>query len=83
MESPMKRVLAAALLVVLSLGVTACGSRRGPHYSHGHYHDYRHGYYNPVDGYFHDDHWHRNARNRHTRHVHHKGCGHAASYHYY
>ena len=69
------RGAAAVLAVVLSLAVTGC-SGRGHHHDHAHH--YRHGYYNPVDGYFHDDHWHRQAHD-----VHRHGSGHAVSYHYY
>ncbi len=68
----------ALLVLVVGLATTGCSQRSEHHASHGHYHDYRHGYYNPVDGYFHDDHWHRGSHHRHSR-----GCGHAVSYHYY
>lgn len=66
------------LVGVLALGAAACGSSRNHGHHAAHHHQYRHGYYNPVDGYFHDDHWHHQAR-----HKHHRGCGHAVSYNYY
>lgn len=51
--------LGLAALLLATLGSVGCSSRRHP--AHSHLHEYRHGYYNPVDGYFHDDHWHANG----------------------
>lgn len=45
------------LVAILSLGLEGCSSGRNYHHGHASLHEYRHGYYNPVDGYFHDDHW--------------------------
>lgn len=56
------KLLVAAMLVGV-VGSFGCSSREHP--AHAHNHEYRHGYYNPVDGYFHDDHWHNSARSRH------------------
>ena len=53
----LRKLLPALMAVALLVGGTGCSGRKTTG-DHAHVHEYRHGYYNPVDGYFHDDHWH-------------------------